>query len=441
MKRALLVLCALTLAGFAAAQSSVERGEPLPRKGVLGAALSATQGQTGLTVGNVTPGFTAEKIGLQSGDIILSLGGQAVTSPAAVAPFIRTLAAGDTLRITISRNGAQRELSGPLVARPMQKPDGFRVHYDQVVSQGKRIRIIATYPEAPGKHPTLFLIGGIGAYSVDGDYATTPYGNVLSPIAKAGYTVIRIDKPGQGDSEGPAYPELGFGVEKDAYIQALRLAKTLPFVDADRIALFGHSMGGSFAPLVANAEPVHAIAVKGTLYKTWFEYILENSRRQALLGGSDPGSVDAYIRQLSRVSHHLFNEGLTPAQIIEQHPDLADMMRGMSPDGRTYSGVGIPFFRELAQTNLAEAWSKVNVDVLSIYAANDFLSGQPDHEAIARAIPNGKGQFLLLEGTDHGFITTTSQADSRAKWGQPGGVFNPNIVDALKTWLDKVLKD
>lgn len=323
----------------------------------------------------------------------------------------------------------------------MQKPDGFRVHYDQVVSQGKRIRVIATYPEAPGKHPTLFLIGGIGAYSIDGDYATTPYGNVLAPIAKAGYTIIRVDKPGQGDSEGPAYPDLGFGVEKDAYIQALRLAKTLPFVDSERIAIFGHSMGGSFAPLVHEAEPVRAIAVKGTLYKTWFEYILENSRRQALLGGSDPGSVDDYIRQLSRVTHHLFNEGLTPAQIIERHPELADFTRSMIPDGKTYSGVGIPFFRELAQTNLAAAWSKADVNVLSIYAANDFLSGQPDHEAIARAIPNGKGQFLLLEGTDHGFNTTTSQADSMAKWGRPGGVFNPNIIDALKIWLDKVLKD
>lgn len=431
--------------------AQVERGDPLPRKGVFGAQLApltpdeakAAGVEAGVKVVRVLPGLTAEALKLQEGDVVVQIAGKPVAGAAAIGTAVRALMAGKPLEIEYYRGGRRAKATAPLAERPRQKPDGFEVHYDQFVSQGKRIRLIATHPKAPGRHPTVFLIGGIGAYSVDGDFGGVLYGNVLAPIANDGYATIRIDKPGQGDSEGPVYTELGFGVELDAYRQGIRLAKTLPFVDPDRIAILGHSMGGAFGPLAASTERVAGVIAAGTMSKTWTEYMLENSRRQAFLGGAQAADVDAQMKRLAQVCYWLFEKGVSIEEAKKQAPDLAGAIAELSPDGKTFSGVGLPFFQELARANLAEAWSKVDAKVLTLWGENEFISTRADHEYIAEwvnARRPGTAEFQVIPQSDHGFFKTTSTKDSAAKWGRPGAEFNPNVVDILKAWLGKTLK-
>lgn len=442
-------LAAALLAVAVALAAPPERGAPLARKGALGvqfAALTEADAKaSGLKVGDglkvvrVLPGLTAEKVGLKEGDVVLRLAGKPLPNPAAVAPAARTLEGGKPVELRVRRRTENLVLTGETVPRPKQKADGFEVVYDQVVSRGRRIRVIATHPTAAGPHPTVFLIGGIGAYSVDGDFASTAYGTILGPLAKSGYATVRIDKPGQGDSDGPLYPELRFGDEMDAYLQALRLAKTLPFVDRNRIAIFGHSMGGTFGPLVAAQEPVRGLVVGGTVSKTWVEYWLENTRRQSLLGGQDPATLDQSMRNLASLSELLFGQGLSPAQIERRRRDLAPLMRAVSPDGRTMSGVGIPFFQELAKQNLPAAWKVVDARVLAFWGENEFISAEWDHQYIVdmvNARRPGTATYQRVPQSDHGFFKTTSTRDSFAKWGRPGNEFNPNIVEIVRTWLD-----
>ncbi|MBX3095755.1 MAG: alpha/beta fold hydrolase [Fimbriimonadaceae bacterium] len=417
-----------------------ERGEPLPRKAVLGARLTPAEGG-GVTIAQVIPGQTIEAMGLLANDVILAIGESQVNAPADVVTAFRQVIGGESVTLQYRRGTETKSVTGSAIARPMQKPDGFRVHYDQVVSNGNRIRVIATYPETSGPHPTVFLIGGIGAYSVDGDFGGVAYGNVMAPIAKGKYATVRIDKPGMGDSEGPIYTELGFAAEQDAYLQALRLAKTLPFVDANRIAIFGHSMGGTFGPLVASEEPVAGMAVYGTLSKTWVEYVIENTRRQALLGGGSPADVDAMMRPFTAFAHYMFNDGLSPQEIIDQHPELEAIVRSNTPDLKTYSGVGIPFFQHLAKINLADAMVKSNTRVFSMFGENEFITGRWDHEFIAEivnAARPGTAEFVVVPGSDHGFFRTTSPRSSLENWGR-GGEFNPAVVDLFTAWLDKTI--
>jgi pimeloyl-ACP methyl ester carboxylesterase len=210
-------------------------------------------------------------------------------------------------------------------------------------------------------------------------------------------------------------------------------------VNKEKIAIFGHSMGGCFGPLVAAEEPVKAVIVTGTAFKTWGEYMLENSRRQAEMGGASPEAVGQAGRDTLKAVFYLFEQGMTPKEMAEKHPEMAAWVRGNTPDMETYSGVGIPFFRELAQTNLAEAWSKVSADALAIYCANDFLSGQDDHERIASAMNArraGSGEFKLLPNSDHLFRKTTSPLNSMQTWGQPGE-HNPSIAETVLEYLKR----
>lgn len=396
----------------------------------------------GVKVARIVAGGTAEAMGLKADDILISLNGQKIDDPTEFVSVVRTLDAGAKVNVRFKRADKESSSTGTMAERPKVTEPELDVIYDQVVSQGKRIRVILTKPKGDGKFPALFLIGGIGTYSVDAPFASMPYGNVIGPIAHAGFATIRIDKPGMGDSEGPAYKDLKFSVEQDAYLQALRLAKTLPFIDSKRIAIFGHSMGGCFGPLVAAEEPVKALIVNGTLIKSFTEYMLENTRRQSELAGADENELDQAQKQLSTTLHFLFGESMTPAQIATKRPELAQFVKETFPDGETYSGVGIPFFRELANTNLAKGWRDSRCDVLSIYSENDFLSGRDDHERIAAYVNKlrpGTAEFKLLAGIDHGFTKTTSMLDSQTRWGK-GGEFNPIIVDTLLDYLKKELK-
>jgi pimeloyl-ACP methyl ester carboxylesterase len=416
----------------------VQRGAPLPRKGFLGVATATAP--NGLKVSRVFPGGSGEKLGLKADDVLTLVNGQRLTDPAKLVALVKTLHRGDKIEVRYLHDGKVTTASAPLAERPRQTEQNLDVIYDQVQSLNKRIRVIITKPKGEGKFPTLFLIGGIGSYSVDAPFSSMPYGNVIGPIANAGYVTVRIDKPGQGDSEGPAdYKNLSFNVEADAYLQALRLAKTLPCVDPNKIVIYGHSMGGCFAPVVASEEPVKAVIANGTLFKSFTEYMLENTRRQAELSQTPEDQLDSDQKQLDALMYFVFDLSETPASVIKNHPELAAFAKQTFSDGETYSGVGIPFFRELNHINLPKAWSGVKADVLALYGENDFLSGRDDHERIAAYVNKlrpGTAEFKLLPLTDHVFAKTTSMRDSMDKWGK-ASEFNPLIVQTLLDYLKK----
>lgn len=444
--RSFSLLALIAVAACAAAQ--IERGQPLARKPAFGAQmapLSAEEAKAaGVTGGakivRVIPGTSAEAIKLQPDDIVTSIDGKPVEAPATIITALRGRRSGETIAWRILRGGKAVELNGALLERPKQKEAGCEVVYDQVVSLGKRIRVMATHPEGKGPFPTVFMIGGIGAYSMDADYSGMPYGNILVTFAKK-YAIVRIDKPGQGDSEGPAYTDLLFDDELDAYRQALKLTKTYDWVDKSKIVIFGHSMGGAFGPLVAAEEHIAGLAVSGTVGKTWFEYMLDNTRRQSLLGGETAAQVDTEMRTMAPVFHYLFNEGLSPAEVKAQHPSLAQSVDAVIPDGKTYSGVGLAFFQQLAKKNLIEAYAKANTQVAAIYSENDFLSGGEDHALIVDAVNKmkaGTAEYVRIPESDHGFSKTSSQLDSLQHWGKGDRPFNPAIIDVLGKWLEKV---
>lgn len=438
-------------------QSQTREIGGLRRKAVFGAQVgpvsaddakaAGIEASKGIKVVRVLPNLTAATLGLKEADIIVSLNGKPVTAPNAVQLTMAGLYGGDNLEIEVIRDGKKSKLSGAAAARPLQKADGFNVHYESFIANGKKVRLIATSPsgaqaEGKTKFPTLFLIGGIGAYSVDADFATMPYGNIVEAFAKSGYATVRIDKPGQGDSEGPAYTDLLFDDELAAYKAGVKKAKTLSFVNPDQIVIFGHSMGGTFGPLVAEEEPIAGLIACATLAKTWTEYQLENSRRQSLLAGAKPGEVDADIVQLAAITYYMFDLGWSAKEIVEKRPELADGVRGMSPDLKTFSGVGIPFFQQLAKKNLGATWDKQTCKVLMLWGENDFVSGEEDHKFVADLLNKknpGQAKYVRLPESDHGFKKTTSFLDSFRRWTSPGEK-NENVIPIMREWIESILK-
>jgi pimeloyl-ACP methyl ester carboxylesterase len=253
---------------------------------------------------------------------------------------------------------------------------------------------------------------------------------------------LRVDKPGCGDSEGGPARDVDFDTELDGYRQALRMLKARGDVDAERVFLLGHSMGGVMAPLLAAEIPVRGIIVYGTIARTWTEYMLENSRRQLELADIDPSAIDRQLRDDAALLTYLYAEKLSPREIVARHPRLRPLLEQTITEDRYFVDRSLTFFRQLADKNLGAAWESYSGHVLAIWGKADFVSHEDDHALIARIVNRdhpGHGTFLAMDGIDHGFNRAASRRASfeRGQSRQPGE-FNPAILEVCRAWVEKV---
>ncbi len=85
---------------------------------------------------------------------------------------------------------------------------------------------------------------------------------VAEEFARRGFVVLNVDSYGQGMSEQPVSDDAGQGANGFAWaapgafgqLDALAYARTLNYVDQERIAMFGHSMGAGRVSYVAKVD-------------------------------------------------------------------------------------------------------------------------------------------------------------------------------------------
>ena len=254
---------------------------------------------------------------------------------------------------------------------------------------------------------------------------------------------MRVDKPGCGDSEGGPARDVDFDTELDGYRQALKMLKARGDVDPDRVFVFGHSMGGVMAPLLAAEIPVRGIIVYGTIAHTWTEYMLENTRRQRELADSDPSAIDHDLRNDAELLTHLYIEKIAPKDIVARYPHLRERLEQTVTEDTYFVDRSLTFFRQLADKNLGAAWESFGGHALAIWGKADFVSNEDDHALIARIVNRdhpGQGTFVAMDGIDHGFNRAVDRRESfqRGQRQEPGQ-FNPAILDVCRPWVNKAV--
>lgn len=422
---------------------------PLPRRATLGAGLRAVpadlqtkhklapQGAVQVTKNpdGTLPGD------LKEGDIILEIAGKPFNTFGAMNDLIRDLKAGEKVSLKVLDSAglsATRTVSA--VERPRETSDKYDVVYDDVLSSGNRIRTIVTKPKGTGKFPVFFWIQGINTGSID--YPLTgpnPVAKVIRPFAEDGFVTVRVEKTGVGDSEGGPALKVAFNEEVDIYRQALKALDKYDFVDRSRVYVFGHSMGGCHAPIVAREIPVKGIITYGTVSDSWLEWEIKASRFQGLLGGEDPSVIDKKVRQIVTFYSALYNDKKPVEQIRKEHPELETLIKESVRDGDMLSVRSIKYMVELNDHNFSDHWSKIgNAKVLALFGENDFVSLEADQTQIplvVNRIKAGQATFQRVKESDHGFAKTTSMEDSLKKFGQPGAEFNPEVVRVVREWI------
>lgn len=213
------------------------------------------------------------------------------------------------------------------------------------------------------KVPAVLICHGLAGQKV-GRYRV--YVELAEALCRQGIAVLRFDFRGSGDSEG-SFTEMTLTSElQDAHL-VLNWLSNHPEVDADRIGLFGRSMGGSIALLTA----------------------AEFKKCKSLVLWAPIFSAKQWEEPWVRVQNN------------EDPPELLEFFR-------TINGQlgGLPFYKEFFAMDLRLAMKNVeNIPFLHIHGLKD-LTVYPDHAASFKQERKGseaESRFLLLPESDHDF--------------------------------------
>ena len=135
----------------------------------------------------------------------------------------------------------------------------------EVVTGTYKLPGVITRPKGKNNLPIVILLQGSGPHNKDGQIGPNKiYQDMAWGLASQGVAVLRYDKRTYvyGKSASPKGKDITPEEEviEDA-ISASQLAASLPFVDAQKVFIAGHSLGGLLAPLIATRCP----SVKGLI--------------------------------------------------------------------------------------------------------------------------------------------------------------------------------
>ena len=236
---------------------------------------------TGLIITELSDGGTFAKLDAESGDILIELNGQPIQSIQDLLNVRNLLREGDVITATIIREGKSITLQGQAEKIPYETSPHSEVIYGQFNFKDGRIRTIVNKPNKKGKQPAIFFIPGYTCSSIDNMHSINPYRQLLDSLVALDYAVFRMEKPGVGDNEQTGdCRQLGFDNELQAYIEGYKQLANYDFIDQENIFIWGHSMGGIHAPLVAQKHQPKGVVVYGIIHDTWTEYLLRMVRYQ-----------------------------------------------------------------------------------------------------------------------------------------------------------------
>lgn len=354
--------------------------DALPRRALLGVQVGRA-----LDVERVIEGGAAAAAGVVAGDRLVALDGGVLRDPSDLAARARTLRGGARVTFAVQRGDAKIECSG--TAPPYPVEPGVLVRH--VVSRGARLRTFFTIPEHEGPKPAMLYMQSIRAHSVEAPLdPENPVRALARGFADAGFVVMRVERSGVGDSEGPSPETTGLDVELDAYRSALAELRAFDEVDPARVVVVGHSFGGVLAPLLAH--DVAGVCAFGASAERWHDTMLGTTRRQKERSEEEMRAWEELFRLVHR-------EKMTPQRAFEMHPRLRSL-RSRDCAGETMYGRHVSLFQELDAIDLEAAWRDVKARVLALHGQDDWICTLEEAKRIAEL---SGGRFEEITGSGH----------------------------------------
>lgn len=409
----------------------------------------------GVLIPNVQPNSTASKAGIVANCVLLNINDKETNSIQDVLREAQNLRGGDQVKLTYSKDRKVFSKKVKAVPHPIETSNVADITYGQVDYEGNQLRSILYTPKGINNAPVVYFLQGLPCQSVEylGAQEIT-LKKMIDDWVKAGYAVYRVEKPGMGDSKcDKGCFDINFNEEVEAFRQGYLSLQKISNIDTENIFLFGHSLGGIIAPVLAKELHPKGVITYGTLVNSWFEYMQELTRVQGEIFHLPYEEIEQDLRRSTPFWYELMVEQKTNLEILEndsiakalEDEGILDEFRNGYFMGRHYT-----YWPTLNSTSLFNTWLDVKSHTLAIYGEFDIQALNPNHIKTIAAIVNshnpGKGAFKIIPNADHNFIRFDSmeanvQAINNGEIRQRlVDAYHPGIVESTVEWMNEVRK-
>ena len=413
-------VCAFLLCKAVSAQS-------LKRRATLGVRMSPVNQEFkkkyhynsnfGVLLAGINPKGTIGKLGVEEGAVLQKINEHKVTSSKDVFSYLRRIKSGDKIAFTIFSKQQVKEYNTTAIGKPLEKHAKATVHYDMVSYRNNRLRSILYTPKMIDNPPVIFYLQGYTCQSIE--YRnSSPVKKLINNWIDAGFAVYLVEKPGLGDSESKINcSEINFHQELEAFRYAYQSLYKEKKIDSESIFLFGHSMGGVIAPLLAKYKQPKGIMVFGTVGKSWYEYMKNVFREQQMLFSSKKLVEENLKYNIPFITDLMIHKKSNVEMI--QTPLYSEYLKNNNLQKRLaegyYQNRHYTFWQSLGAIDVPEAWSKIKTDVYVMHGEFDI---QAIHKKYAQLIVDnvnsngGKAVLKVIPKTDHLFLKFNSMEEN-----------------------------
>jgi len=390
----------------------------------------------GLIVNRVLPNTPAERSGIKVGDILNKLDERDILGQSEFLAILRKYYAGDTIKITLLRNGKPKVVNLVMQALPKEKSDEIDIEYTSFPSGGIYLRAVVTSPlESQNKKlPSLLIVSALNSPQLIGASFYSLYRELAYAVSKAGLRVLRFELRGYGDSEGADYRTTDFNTEVKDNLTALDYLMNRDDVDKDNVFVFGISTGGQVAAILANKREIRGLITCNTIGRTFYERMIETLRLQGKFSGDSDSEIDQTIKNYFNLTISVSN-GESLNSILQRSPELSKLV---NQNNRIMDDRTIGYWRQQLNLNLSDIYSKITESVLVLYAESDFLTQLACHEHVREVLTSAGNEdvsLTVIPNCDHVFSYAKDKKESFENYKIQNFQFNAEPVRHITEWL------
>lgn len=413
----------------------------LKRKAKLDFGIAKLADRPGARITRIVEGSAAYKAGLRKDDIIVNINQIPIPDENTLFKILWALRGGDVVNLTISRKQQAGLVSVKFTADTAPFETYQNLDLEPVVltnSYGDALRAFVTKPKnAKGKLPAILFVSWLSCGTVELPESNDSWTKMLREVAeKSGCLMMRVEKPGVGDSNGTACADCDLLTELDSYKAAWRHLKQRNDVDTTNIIVFGASLGGTLASIVGKDQPVKAYVSAVSVYKTWLEHMIELERRRLQYSGKSQSEINALMPGYIEFHTDYLNYKKTPQQISTEKPHLAKLWYD---EPRHQYGRPAQFYMQTQDFNFMETWLNTRAPVYVVAGEYDWIMSLDDSRLLVDMINQktpGRASLYVAKGMDHHWSVYKTPQEA---FDETNGTYAQETVTALINWIKKIV--
>jgi len=379
--------------------------------------------------------------GVKPGDRLIAVNKNVIKTQVIWNDLTDALLANTSYQLEFKRDQHAYSVNVSFPEIPKESHPGLDTIYDFVTSDyGIKQRVIVTKPQGNNQPmPAVIVLQGLSCSSIEKiPNRQSAFIRLLNDLVEgSNYAVLRIEKPGMGDSEGNC-SETDFNTELNGYESAVRWFLKQPYVANKQVVVYGNSMGSALAPYFANKFNLIGVISDGTFLKSWFEHMLEIERRILAFKGFSQAEISKKMNtEYIPLYYGMLVQKQSYQQVINNNLSLADS--NYHQPAHMY-GRPMSFYHQLQDFDVAGEWQKLKVPVRIRWGMNDWIMSQADNDMIIDILKQNSHEDHLLykhPGLDHWH--TIHQNPLNSFQGKAGSWDN-SISLVILDWLEGLLR-